>query len=146
MSRFRLVVITAIAAAGLGINAGPAIAAMAQNHVSHPATSRMPTTQRHGSQVTIPNSHCGRGGVEATIFKKNCADETSLNHGRCSAASGKMAFSPAYSYNGCGERLWLFTGNLTGTRVCISPVTGNSNAFKPSYHYYQITKNKNKCP
>lgn len=149
MSRFRMIVITAIAAAGLAINAGPAIAAVAQSHVSHPATSRMATSgsqaSAHGGQVTIPDSHCTRGGVEATIYKTNCTDATSLNHG-CGASSGKMAFSPAYIYNGCGKRVWLFTGDLTGTRVCISPSTGNNGAFKPSYHYYQITKNPDKCP
>ena len=134
MSRFRLIVITAIATAGLAINAGPAIAAVAQNQ------------QQHGGQVTIPDSHCGRGGTEATIFKTNCTDETALNHQSCDAANGKMPFSPAYIYNGCGKRVWLFTGDLTGTKVCISSLTGNNNAFKPSYHYYQITKNKNKCP
>jgi hypothetical protein len=152
MSRFRMIVIAAIAAAGLAIGAGPAIAAVAQTHASHPATSRMATPasrasmQRHGGQVMVPDSRCPRGGTEVTIYKSNCTDATALNHGSCNAASGQMPFSPAYIFNGCGARVWLFTGDLTGTKVCINPGTGNNGAFGTKYHYYQITKNPDNCP
>jgi hypothetical protein len=151
MSRFHRIAITAIAAAGLAIGAGPAIAAVAQTHVSHPATSRVATSagrasvQRHAGQVMIPDSRCPRGGPEVTIYKANCTDATGLNQGSCHAASGKMPFSPAYVFNGCGTRVWLFTGDLTGTKVCINPGTGNDGPFGPSYHYYQITTNPDNC-
>jgi hypothetical protein len=151
MSRFRVIVIAAIAAAGLAIGAAPTIAAVAQTHASHPATSRMATSasrasvQRPGGPVMIPDAHCPRGGTEATIYKSGCTDATALNHGSCSAAHGPMPFSPAYIFNGCGVRVWLFTGNLTGTKVCINPGTGNDGAFGTNYHYYQITTNHANC-
>jgi hypothetical protein len=123
-----MIFIAGIAAAGLAIGSGPAMAAVG-----------------HGSQVAIPDSRCPRGGTEATIYKANCTDATALNHGSCSAASGQMPFSPAYIFNGCGRRVWLFTGDLTGTKVCISPGTGNNGPFGPAYHYYQITTNPDNC-
>lgn len=141
MSRFRMIVIAVITAAGLAIGAGPAIAAVTQNQVSHPASVASPA-----GQVMIPDSHCTRGGPEVVIYKAGCTDATSLNHGSCNAATGKMPFSPVYIFNGCGKRVWLFTGDLTGTKVCITGGTGNNNAFRPHYHYYQITRNSIKCP
>lgn len=151
MSRFRMIVVAAIAAAGLAIGAAPTFAAVTQVHVSHTATSRMATSasrasaQQRGGQFRIPDSHCPRGGDEATIYKSGCTDATALNHGSCGASSGKMPFSPAYIFNGCGDRVWLFTDDLTGTKVCINPGTGNDGAFGPSYHYYQITTNPDNC-
>ena len=143
MSSFRMILIAAIAAAGLAIGSGPAMAAVAPSHVAHPATSsRMAAS---ASRVLIPDSRCPRGGTEVTIYKANCTDATALNHGSCSAASGRMPFSPAYIFNGCGTRVWLFTGDLTGTKVCINPGTGNNGSFQPAYHYYQITTNTDNC-
>jgi len=145
-----MIVVAAIAAAGLAIGAAPTIAAVAQTHASHSSTSRMATSasrvgvQRPGP-VMIPRAHCPRGGTEATIYKANCTDATALNHASCHSASGQMPFSPAYIFNGCGTRVWLFTQNLTGTKVCINPGTGNDGAFGPSYHYYQITTNTHNC-
>lgn len=138
MSRFRMIVVGAIAAAGLAIGGGPAIAAVAQAHVAHhQATSRV---------VMIPDSHCPRGGNEVTIYKANCTDATALNHGSCNATSGQMPFSPQYIFNGCSTRVWLFTQDLSGTKVCITAFTGNDGPFGPSYHYYQITTNPHPCP
>jgi hypothetical protein len=148
MNRFRMIAITAIAAAGLAIGAGPTVAAVAQTHGSSSSTSQMATSagiQRDGGQVMIPDSHCPRGGTEVTIYKAGCADATALNHGSCAAASGKMPFSPVYIFNGCGHRVWLFTGDLTGTKICIDPGTGNNGPFETSYHYYQITTNPDNC-
>lgn len=141
MSRFRLIVIAAIAAAGMAIGAAPTIAAVAQTHAS--SASRT-SVQRHGDPVMIPDSHCTRGGVEVTIYKANCSDATGLDP-NCPATSGKMPFSPAYIFNGCGTRVWLFTGDLTGTKICINPGTGNNGAFGPTYKYYQVTKNTDNC-
>lgn len=148
MSRLRMIVIAAIAAAGLAIGAAPTIAALAQTHASHSSTSRMATSasvQRHGGGVMTPDAHCPRGGTEATIYKSGCTDATALNHGSCSATHGPMPFSPAYIFNGCGFRVWLFTGDLTGTKICINPGTGNDGAFGTNYHYYQITTNHANC-
>ena len=139
MSRFRMIVIATIGAAGLAIGAAPTIAAAAQTHASHPTASRMATS------VASPDSHCPRGGTEATIYKANCTDATALNHGSCHASSGQMPFSPAYIFNGCGTRVWLFTRNLSGTKICINPGTGNDGAFGTSFHYYQITTNTANC-
>jgi hypothetical protein len=135
MSRFRVIVVAAIAAAGLAIGAAPALAG------THPSDSAV----RSVSQAGGPRSHCPRGGTEATIYNSSCGDATALNHASCSRSSGKMPFSPPYIFNGCGKRVWLFTGDLTGTKVCINPGTGNNGAFGPSYKYYQITNNPDNC-
>lgn len=151
MSRLRMIVITSIAAAGLAIGAAPTIAAVAQTHASHPGTSRMATSadrtsgQRPSGPIMVPDAHCPRGGPEVVIYKSGCTDATALNHGSCGAAHGQMPFSPAYIFNGCGVRVWLFTQNLSGTKVCINPGTGNDGAFGPNYHYYQITTNQSNC-
>lgn len=147
MSKFRMIVTAAIATAGLTIGAAPAIAAVAQTHAQHPAIARMATSgrvQRHVSQVMIPDSRCPRGGTEVTIYKSGCTDAKGLDTS-CKATSGKMPYNPAYAFNGCGHRLWLFTGDLTGTSVCISPGTGNDGAFGPKYNYYQVTNNPDIC-
>ncbi len=149
MNRFRMIVIATITAAGLAVGAAPTIAAVAQARASHPATFSTATsiTQARGQRLggpMIPDSHCTRGGVEVTIYKANCTDATGLDS-HCPPASGKMPFSPVYIFNGCGTRVWLFTGDLTGTSICISPFTGNNGTFKTSYHYYQVTSNEDNC-
>lgn len=150
MSRFRMILTAAIAAAGLAVGAAPTIAAVAQTHSSHSTISRMAASagrtsmQRHGDSVMIPDSRCPRGGDEVTIYKAGCTDAKGLDP-HCFTTSGKMPYSPEYIFNGCGTRVWLFTGDLTGTKVCINPGTGNSGAFGPKYNYYQVTSNPDNC-
>ncbi len=84
------------------------------------------------------------GGVEVTIYKAGCSDATGLDSG-CAPTSGKMPFSPVYVFNGCGTRLWLFTGDLTGTKLCFNPVSGDSGTLKVDYNYYQVTSNEDDC-
>lgn len=150
MSRFRMILTAAIAAAGLAVGGAPAIAAVAQTHASHSVISLMAASadrtsmQRHGDSVMIPDSHCTRGGDEVTIYKAGCTDAKGLDP-RCLTTSGKMPYSPAYIYNGCGTRVWLFTGDLTGTKICINPFSGNNGAFGTQFKYYQVTSNQDNC-
>ncbi len=149
MSRFRSIFIAAIAAAGLTIGAAPGIAAAAQIRAPHSATSRTATSasrtsvQRPGSQVPrIPDSACPGDDDEVTIYKAGCTDATGLDSG-CAPASGKMPFSPAYVFNGCGTRLWLFTADLTGSELCLDPVSGAT--LTVAYKYYQVSSNEDDC-